>query len=130
MYCESGEHEKAAEYARRSLELLKTSPIPWNTLGIYYMHVGELRRGLEHFKAAYSYDSEYTKAAYNIACCYSRLGDNEKALEYLAIGVDTARRLKLAEEDSDFDNIRVLPEFERILNTAREKLDNKAENEE
>lgn len=122
MYSETGEYEKAADYARRSIGLLKSSAIPWNTLGIYYLDVGEVRRALEHFLAAYGYDPGFNKAAYNIACCYSQLGDKEKALEYLAIGVDTARRLELAENDSDFDNIRELPEFKEILNEARASL--------
>ncbi len=129
MFCEMGEHEKAAYYARLSIGLLKSSPIPWNTLGIYYIAIGEVRRGLEHIKAAYGYDPNYTKAAYNIACCYSLLGDKEKALEYLAIGVDTTRRLKLAEEDPELDKIRELPKFKEILNAAREKLDSVGDNE-
>ncbi|MCP4231457.1 MAG: tetratricopeptide repeat protein [bacterium] len=122
MYCDMGEHEKAANYARRSIALLKSSAIPWNTLGIYYLDIGEVRRALEHFKASYGYNSEFNKAAYNIACCYSLLGEKEKALDYLAKGLDKLRRIELAENDPDFDNIRNLPEFKQILKDARAKV--------
>lgn len=129
LYCENGRHETAAEYARLTLKIIKSSPIPWDTLGLYYLTKGEVKRALEHFLAAYQYDPGYTRAAYNIACCYSRLGETDKALRYLAESLDTERRIEIAQQDADLANIRGLPEFERVLNKAGEKLSTSARDE-
>ena len=53
---------------------------------------------------------------FNLACAYSVLGDIPNALSYFekALQVDEDIREKI-EADTDFDNIRVLPEFKLLL---------------
>ncbi len=118
LYCETDRHEEAAHYARLTIKIMKHSPVPWDTLGLYYLTQGEIQRALEHFAAAYEYDRSYTRAAYNIACCYSITGETDKALEYLAKALDNERRIELAENDKDLEAIRDLPEFEQVLKDA------------
>ena len=118
LYSKIDDLEKAERYARRSIKLFKASAIPWNTLGVCFAKRGETRRALEHFLAAYGYDPKYTKAAYNIACCYSVLNEPEKALEYLTGSLENRVMIKLAEEDPVLSNVRELPEFEEVLNEA------------
>lgn len=129
LYSETGDFEEAERYARRAIKLFNISPIPWNTLGVCFATKGETRRALDHFLAAYGYDPGFCKAAYNIACCYSLLGEKDKAIEYLASGLDTKRRIELAETDSGLDNIRGLREFERIVEEAKKKLGSVEKNE-
>jgi len=128
LYSKIDDLEKAERFARRSIKLFKASAIPWNTLGICFAKKGETRRALEHFLAAYGYDSNFTKAAYNIACCYSILNEPEKALEYLALSLDSPKLIELAEEDSEFDSIRILPKFKEIINEARASIVNRKDN--
>lgn len=109
-------------YARSSVAILRSSPIPWNALGLCFVKRGQVGRGLEHFLAAYELDPKFSKAAYNIACCYSLLGDTDRALKYLPKGLDSYRRVTLAETDPELNNVRDLPEFRLILEEARGKL--------
>jgi tetratricopeptide (TPR) repeat protein len=122
MYSSMCELEKAAEYARLSMQVLNASPVPWHTLGIYYLAREQFRVALDYFLAAYSYDPEYTKAAYNAACCYALLGEIDEALDYLKIGVDSAERIAKAEKDKDFAGIRDLPGFKQVIKEAKKSL--------
>lgn len=122
MYSEMGNLEKAAEYARRSIKLLKGSAVPWHTLGVYYMKRGQLRTAIDHFLAAYSYDPQYAKAAYNTACCYALLGEIDEALEYLATSLDSLERVARAEADEDFADLRDLPGFKKVIEETKRAL--------
>ena len=122
LYSEIGKLEKAAEYARRSIKLLKGSAVPWHTLGVYYLKRGQLRTAIDHFLAAYSYDPEYVKAAYNTACCYALLGETDEALEYLAKSLASPERVARAEADEDFADLRDLPEFKKVIEEAKRTL--------
>ena len=55
---------------------------------------------------------------YNIGCCYTLQGETEKAIASLkqAIALDIAY-LETAKTDADFESIRELPEFQRIMAT-------------
>jgi superkiller protein 3 len=122
MYSSMCELEKAAEYARLSIQIMNASPIPWHTLGIYYLAREQFRVALDYFLAAYSYDPEYTKAAYNAACCYALLGEIDEALEYLKKGLDSAERIAKAEKDKDFAGIRDHPGFKQIIEEAKKSF--------
>lgn len=122
MYSEMGKLGKAAEYARRSIKLLKGSAVPWHTLGVYYMKRGQLRTAIDHFLAAYSYDPEYAKAAYNAACCYATVGETDEAIKYLSKSLDSLERVAKAEADEDFVHLRNVPEFKKVIEDAKQTL--------
>jgi tetratricopeptide (TPR) repeat protein len=125
MYSGMGELEKAAEYARLSMQIMNFSPIPWHTLGIYYMARKQLRVALDYLLAAYTYDPNYTKAAYNAACCYALLGETDTAVEYLKKSLDSPERIAKAEKDADFANLRDLREFKSVIEKARKAFQDK-----
>ena len=53
---------------------------------------------------------------YNLACCEARLGDTEKAFEYLEAGLrERPDLVKLAQDDSDLDALRGDPRFEELV---------------
>lgn len=60
-------------------------------------------------------------AAYNIACCYSLIGEKEKALDWLQRSFDMGfHSYTMAQKDDDFNNIRMDPRFAKI--TAMEDV--------
>jgi hypothetical protein len=53
---------------------------------------------------------------YNVACCESRAGRREDAVEHLRQAIDMWDRFRdMAKEDSDFDPIRDEPAFEELI---------------
>jgi tetratricopeptide (TPR) repeat protein len=122
MYSCMGDADKAAEYARLSMQIMNSSPIPWHTLGIYYMARKQLRVALDYLLAAYSYDPNYTKAAYNAACCYALLGETDRAFEFLEKSLDSPERIAKAEQDDDLAEIREHPGFKQVIEKAKKFL--------
>ncbi len=72
------------------------------------------------FEEALSRESDTGRAwlFYNLGCCYTLQGETEKAIASLqqAIALDIAY-LETAKTDADFESIRELPEFQRIMAT-------------
>jgi tetratricopeptide (TPR) repeat protein len=71
---------------------------------------------LEKFVLALKYKEHFGDAHYNMACAHSLLGEPDEALSWLkkAIKYDGKNR-GLAKTDDDFDNIRKLPQFQKLL---------------
>ena len=79
-------------------------------------HKNDYLTAIELFKEAIMEEPHYPEALYNLACCYSIVGQNEDALVYLdrAIKLDVSC-LDWAKEDVEFDPIRSDPEFAKVL---------------
>jgi tetratricopeptide (TPR) repeat protein len=123
LYAITNRWEEASKHIETAIKLEAKSARNWNSIGLYFGVGGEYERALDYFLAAYSIDSGYFVAAYNAGCAYARLGDIESALEYLEIGLRSKRLIKGAETDRDFDKIRDLPEFKRIMSAAKKRLE-------
>ncbi|MGZ8693293.1 MAG: TPR end-of-group domain-containing protein [Gaiellaceae bacterium] len=53
---------------------------------------------------------------YNLACCESRLGEQDAALEHLAASIESEGRFKdLARDDDDFEALRDEPRFRELV---------------
>lgn len=60
---------------------------------------------------------------YNLACCYSRMGMAEKALEYLEHSLRFGYEdLDWIEQDTDMDIVRSFPRYQEIMDLQREVL--------
>ncbi|MCP4230761.1 MAG: tetratricopeptide repeat protein, partial [bacterium] len=115
LYSTIGKYEKAAEYARRAIKSYKESPIPQNTLGLYYARKGDSNTALDYFLAAFSSDESYLVAAYNAACAYTDLNQSENALKYLELAFTDERYIAEASNGRDLDRLRELPEFKALI---------------
>jgi tetratricopeptide (TPR) repeat protein len=122
LYSALGLYEKAAKYARRAIKINPKSPVPWNTLGLYYVRNGDVEIGLGYFLASYTYDNGYYIAAFNAACAFTELGSIEEALDYLEKSLHDVRLYHDALKDPILDPLRGLSEFEAIINEAAERL--------
>jgi len=122
LYSSLGFYERAAKYARRAIKTNPKSPVPWNTLGLFYVRKGDVEIGLGYFLASYTYDNGYYIAAFNAACAFTELGSTEEALDYLEKSLHDVRLYHDALKDPVLDPLRGLPEFEAIINEAAEHL--------
>ena len=82
-----------------------------------YYNTAQYTKGIEAYKK--QMDLGYGilfNAAYNIACCYSLMGDKENALTWLQRSFDMGFRSYInAQKDEDFKNIKSDPRFLRIV---------------
>ena len=63
-------------------------------------------------------DSTDPRTTYNLACCYSALGETEKALEFLELSIKGGRPVHMLEwamTDPDLDPVRADPHFKALL---------------
>jgi len=92
-----------------------------NNWGDALLELGKLRGDEKLFEEALEKCSTAEKlkpgsGSYNIACAYSLLGESKEAISWLkkALEYDEKDR-ELAKSDEDFDNVRDLPEFKKLL---------------
>lgn len=123
LYAKTNRREEASKHIEIAIKLEAKSARNWNSIGLYFAVEGEYERALDYFLAAYSIDTGYFVAAYNAGCVYARLGDAESALEYLKTGLSSRRLINGADCDPDFDSIRDLPEFKKIMSAAKKRLE-------
>jgi len=84
--------------------------------GLIQFHKKKPDKAAELFKEAVLEDPSYAEALYNLACCYSMLGQRDDAIVYL----DRAAKLDQqcidwAKEDPEFDPIRDDEAFQKTL---------------
>jgi hypothetical protein len=87
-----------------------------NLANVYY-HTAQYTKSIEAYKKQIDlgYGVLYN-AVYNIACCYSLMGDKENALTWLQRSFDMGFRSYVnAQKDEDFKNIKSDPRFVRIV---------------
>ena len=58
---------------------------------------------------------QYPLLAYNLACCESRAGRTQDAIEHLRVAAASRRMRLFAAEDSDLDPIRDEPGFKELM---------------
>jgi tetratricopeptide (TPR) repeat protein len=89
-------------------------PSPWerSAPAMAFWGTGEFEKAVEVLEKAHAEHPDDPAVLYNLACAESRAGRRAEALTHLreAVELDTSFG-ELAEKDSDFDPIRVDPEF-------------------
>lgn len=96
-------------------------PSPWEDLFVAnsYADQGDLERARELIDEALEKHPNRWQGFFNAACVEARLGDRERAFDYLAqaIELDPVAR-ELAKTDSDFDSIRDDRRFGALLGAS------------
>lgn len=84
--------------------------------GLTFFHKGEYDSASEILYEAVMEDAQSYEAMYNLACCYSMLGEKDSALTYLHRAAQLAPQcVDWAKEDREFDPIREDPVFQDLL---------------
>jgi tetratricopeptide (TPR) repeat protein len=108
---------KAIEHYSEALRLDSTQFLAMNRLGVSYIYLEKYKEGIAIFEMALKKDAVYKNTyEYNLACIYSLLKVNDKALNYFDQSINSGYRdLAHMTEDTDLDNIRSLPLFKKII---------------
>ncbi len=104
-----------ADY-NRALELRPDYPAALNNRGIINSEMERYDEALADFNRALELRPDFPEALYNLACLFSLTDRPDEAIYNLekAIGFDQKYR-KMAATDSDFDNIRDDPRFQKLI---------------
>ncbi len=112
---------KGINLAERELNLHPDDPRPAH-LGIAALiELGERERAREWISRALAIDPDDVHTLYNVACGYTKLGDIEMAFDLLERSLPHCgpELKKWIKHDSDFDDLRNLPRYQKILELIR-----------
>jgi adenylate cyclase len=126
-----GETAKLRESAKRMISesqlAVQQDPSNGAALGILaggYALLGEKEKTREWIDRALLVDPDNLNMRYNFACVLSIMRDTEGALKMLqsALSLSGAYQIRIAETDTDFDNIRDDPRFQKLISDAKKRL--------
>jgi tetratricopeptide (TPR) repeat protein len=85
-------------------------------LGWCYKRTNRLAQAIDSLDRALRDHPDQPLLHYNLACYWSLAGNGSKALDELARALDLEPELRsLIADESDFDRLRGMPEFERLV---------------
>ncbi len=112
-----GAARKGVERAQEELTLHPENPRPAYLGGGCLMVLGERDRAMEWVARALAIDPDDILTQYNVACVYSRMGEYDRVFDLLERLLPHANHETKAwiKMDSDFDVIRELPRYQKVL---------------
>ena len=110
------DHSSAIESYQNAILLEPNRSEFYNGMGLAYYRLKDLNKALSLFNHATKVDPRDATARYNEACVLAILGYSQRALGSLREAISLDPRLQLtAREDSDFNNLRSLRQFEDLV---------------
>ncbi|MDK4727202.1 adenylate/guanylate cyclase domain-containing protein [Rhizobium phaseoli] len=106
--------------AERALNLNPENSGPAHRGALALAHLGDAARARDWAARAIAIDPDDIVAQYNLACVYSVLGDVDQAIDLLEklLPNSSVYHIKWFNNDSDLDNIRDDPRFQKLLAAA------------
>jgi len=102
------------------IEDYERTPEYWFYLGLAYTDNYQYKEAIVPFKQAIKIDPDDAGAHYNLACCYSLLGNVNKALESLGRAIDLGfDDIKHIENDSDLNGLRDEAGYKKLINKLK-----------
>jgi hypothetical protein len=112
---ESGYDSRRHPWVRLPDTVERYAPEVWAELRPLY-EAGEYAEAADRGRALIEDYPENARLLYNVACCESRIGRTDAAIEHLRRAIENAEPVRgLAAEDSDFDPIRDEPAFKELV---------------
>ncbi len=109
-------YEFALKYGKIALDHDKNNPKLWNDVGITLLKLIKIDQAIFCFKKSQELDKSLPDPYYNLSCAYSLKGDTETAINYLKKAIEINPEFKnIAQNDSDFNNIRDSTQFKNLL---------------
>ncbi len=119
--------EEAAARFRAYLKDHPESGRAWYGLGYVQLQGDRERESVDSFRRALDLGYRRPATAYNLACAHARLGEKDRAFEWLdraiEAGFTSASQLR---DDDDLDSLRGDPRFRRAVENARARASEKA----
>ena len=115
LYQKQGNQDLAEADYRKVIEL-EEKPEDYACIPYAYLGLGDYEKAIAVVDTIIARDSTSNGPYYNAACVYSRMGNKEKALEYLRKAIELGyRHFGHIGRDTDLDNIRDSEEFKELI---------------
>jgi Flp pilus assembly protein TadD len=111
-----GWDERTLAAARQHFERYPQDVRVLHYIGLAYIRLGDVERGLEWVERARQMDPQDAAMLYNVACAYALAGRTDQALDVLEEALDHAMEIRAwISNDSDFSQLRDHPRFQALL---------------
>lgn len=115
MYNLKGDTSSAVNDYRKVVEL-DTIPTSNSCAQYAYWGLVQKEKAIEFMNKVIENDPDYAGNYYDAACLYSRMGETDKALDFIETAFEKGyRRFAHIEMDDDLNEIRQLPEFQNLI---------------
>lgn len=115
LYQKQGQQDLAEADYRKVIEL-EEKPEDYSCIPYAYLGLGDYEKAIAVVDTTIARDSTSNSPYYNAACVYSRMGNKEKAIEYLRKAIELGyRHFGHISRDTDLDNIRDSEEFKELI---------------
>lgn len=121
VYSQQGKKELAEADYRKVIELENT-PEKYDCVHYAYQSLGMNDKAIEAMDSIIARDKDRAGNYYDAACLYARMGNKQKALEYLEKSLELGyRRFAHIEKDQDMDAIRDMDEFKALISKYKQQ---------
>lgn len=130
MYGLQGDRKTAEEDYKKVIEL---DTIPSNNSCAHYAYacLGQKWQAIEFMNKVMANDPDNAGNYYDAACLYSRMGELDKAVDFLQTALEKGyRRFAHLEIDDDLDAIRELPEYKELIRQYKSITESEYETQE
>ena len=115
IYLKQGKKELAEADFRKVIELENT-PEKYNCIHYAYQGLGQYDKAIEMMDSIIARNEDRAGSYYDASCLYARMGNKQKALEYLEKSLKLGyRRFAHISRDQDMDSIRDMDEFKILI---------------
>ena len=113
------QHKEAILLCRKALEIGNENAESdiRNEYGLNLQDLGAQKFAIQQFQQIILEDADDDRAWYNLACCYAQLDQKDLAINALstAKNLDPEGTHELMVDDEDLNNIRDMPEFQKMI---------------
>ena len=115
IYLKQGKKELAEADFHKVIEL-ENSPEKYSCIHYAYQGLGQNEKAIEMMDSIIARNEDRAGSYYDAACLYARMGQKQKALEYLEKSLKLGyRRFAHIARDQDMDLIRDMEEFKTLI---------------
>lgn len=123
IYLRQGKKELAEADFLKVIEIENT-PEKYSCIHYAYQGLGQYDKAIEMMDSIIAREEDRAGSYYDASCLYARMGNKQKALEYLEKSLELGyRRFAHIERDQDMDPIRDMEEFKALIRKYNKQSD-------
>ena len=119
-------YDQAAEHLEQAVQLAPENAAVRNNLGVALIRIGRFDLAREHFQFLVEKTPDRAQPFFNMAIAYALERKHTEALEWVTQGVQRCSPQEAQRHlmDSDYDGLRGLPEFQKLMRQLSEPMPN------